>query len=322
MKTMTIILSLMLSTFATAQYEIDFENFNFPDTLEYDNGSNSTELTDGFFEFYPLKFPNVYNDEWNFWQSGWAISSVKDSVTPGFTNLYAARPGGSYSGNNYAVGQQNSEINYVDEGSPSVPAMNYLKLNIANSTYAALSMRDGDQFAKKFGGETGDDPDYFFVRISLLLEEEIVNEQDIYLADFRFEDNSQDYISENWDEILFEGVSFDKIKFRIFSSDTGAFGINTPTFFCVDKIEPGFNVYAGNLDNQNQIKLFPNPTQNLLNIQLENERTETLLIHDLYGRIVRTVQVIGQQMLDVGDLASGVYFVRSERGGVSRFVKQ
>jgi hypothetical protein len=30
-----------------------------------------------------------------------------------------------------------------------------------NTTYAALSMLSGDSFAKKFGGASGDDPDWF-----------------------------------------------------------------------------------------------------------------------------------------------------------------
>jgi hypothetical protein len=33
-------------------------------------------------------------------------------------------------------------------------------------TYAALSMRDGDGFAKQFGGASGDDPDYFLLTIT------------------------------------------------------------------------------------------------------------------------------------------------------------
>jgi len=319
MKTITIILSLMLSTFASAQYTIDFENFTFSDSLEYDNGENPENLVDGFFELYPLKFPNSFNEEFGFWSSGWAISSVKDSVTAGFMNLYAARPGGAASGNNYAVGQNNAEIIQFSETYEA----NYLSFKYTNSTYAALSMRDGDMFAKKFGGETGDDPDYFFLRITISFNGDSLYSKDYYLADYRFDDNTQDYIVEEWMESeIYWWNPFNEIKFALFSSDTGAFGINTPLFFCIDDIEIGYFINSTTNLSKYQIKLYPNPTQNLLNIHLENERTETLSIHDLYGRTVRTIQVIGQQVLDVSDLASGVYFVRSERGSVSRFVKQ
>jgi hypothetical protein len=32
---------------------------------------------------------------------------------------------------------------------------------VTNTTYAYNSMRDGDMFAKKFGGPTGNDPDWY-----------------------------------------------------------------------------------------------------------------------------------------------------------------
>lgn len=319
MKTITIIMSIMLATIAKAQYTIDFENFNFPEEQEFDNGKESPNLVDGFFEFYPLKFPNVYNDEWDFWQSGWAVSSVKDSVTPGFMNLYAARPGGAASGDNYVVGQNNAEIIQFD----GTYEANYLKFKYTNSTYAALSMRDGDMFAKKFGGETGDDPDYFFLRITLSFNGDSLYSKDYFLADYRFEDNTQDYIVEEWIESeSYLGNSFNEVRFELFSSDTGAFGINTPLFFCIDDINIDYYINSTNELSKSNIKLFPNPTKDLLTVQTLTQKTETLQIIDLYGRVVRTMQIIGQQTLDVQDLASGIYLVRGEDGCASRFVKQ
>jgi hypothetical protein len=319
MKTITIIMSIMLATFAKAQYTIDFENFTFPDSLDYDNGSDSVNLEDGFFEFYPLKFPNLYNDAWGYWESGWAISSVKDSVTVGFTNLYASRPGGAASGDNYVVGQNNTEIIQFEESYEA----NYFSFKYTNSTYAALSMRDGDMFAKKFGGQSGDDPDYFFLRMKLSLDSVEVFSQDIFLADFRFEDNSQDYIVEDWRETdYYYGEPFNKISFQLFSSDTGAFGINTPLFFCLDDITIEYFINSTNEINKNNIKLFPNPTKDFITIQTQNHQTETFQIIDLYGRVVRSMQIIGQQTLDVQDLAVGIYMVRGEDGSTSRFVKQ
>lgn len=321
MRKINLIFSLFFATILKAQLVIDFENFNFPNGQEFDNGKESPNVVEGFFVFNPLKFPNNYNDEWNFWSSGWAISSVKDSITPGFLNMYAARPGGAASGNNYAVGQQNANILYEANGNSSL-ALNFLRFQITNSTYAALSMRDGDQFAKKFGGESGDDPDYFFVRVSLLLNGVKVAEDDVYLADYRFENNALDYILTEWKEVEFSGNVYDEVKFQIFSSDTGAFGINTPTFFCLDKIELGFNVGLYEAAVKSPIQLFPNPAKEAITIKLENQKEQIIQIIELSGRVVRTMQVVGQQTIDVHDLVPGIYLVRGERGSVSRFVKQ
>ena len=46
----------------------------------------------------------------------------------------------------------------------NLPSLSRLaNIQVTNSTYAAISMRDGDSFAKKFGGGSGDDPDFFAV---------------------------------------------------------------------------------------------------------------------------------------------------------------
>ena len=35
-----------------------------------------------------------------------------------------------------------------------------ISVQLTNTTYTALSMLNGDSFSKKFGGSTGNDPDY------------------------------------------------------------------------------------------------------------------------------------------------------------------
>lgn len=60
-------------------------------------------------------------------------------------------------------------------------------------------MLEGDGVGKKFGGEIGDDLDFFF----LIIEGEFdgVRKDDVvefYFVDFCFEDNSEDYIVVDW----------------------------------------------------------------------------------------------------------------------------
>ena len=76
----------------------------------------------------------------------------------------------------------------------------------------------------------------------------------LYLADFRFGDNSQDYIIDAWTAVNLSSLGQVKtLEFSVSSSDTGDFGINTPTYFAIDniaidrcpddpdKIDPGIN---------------------------------------------------------------------------------
>jgi hypothetical protein len=325
MKTITtIMMSILLFSFTQAQTLIDFENFIFPEGKDYDNGQDSPNVVNGFFEFPPLKFPNSFNQDIGFWSGGWAISSVKDSVTPGFMNMYAARPGGAASGDNYAVGQNGA---HIDGFTPNLGMNCDVRIKITNTTYAAISMSEGDMFGKKFGGETGDDPDYFFIRINYLLEDSITFTDDFYLADFRFTDNSQDYILTEW--ITYERLvpaTFNKMAFELFSSDTAVFNgitfINTPAFFAFD--DASFNYMPTSVKNlsKKDFKLFPNPTKDLLTIQIESQDAETFQIIDLHGRVLRTMQIVAQQSVDLHDLAPGIYLIRGKDGRTRRFVKQ
>ena len=100
-----------------------------------------------------------------------------------------------------------------------------LGAEFTNTTYAALSMRDGDAFAKQFGGATGDDPDF----LRLLIEGiddlgESTGFVELMLADYRFADNNDDYIVGEWTWIELSGLgnNVKELHFALSSSDTGA----------------------------------------------------------------------------------------------------
>jgi hypothetical protein len=116
---------------------------------------------------------------------------------------------------------------------------------VTNSTYAALSMRDGDSFSKQFGGDGGDEPDWFKLSVygtdagGSLLPQSV----EFYLADYRFD---ADYIIDAWTLVDLSSLAGAKrLHFNLSSSDVGEFGMNTPATFAIDDIsyvlapEPG-----------------------------------------------------------------------------------
>ncbi|NBD37271.1 MAG: DUF4465 domain-containing protein, partial [Verrucomicrobia bacterium] len=112
-------------------------------------------------------------------------------------------------------------------------------MRVTNTTYAALSMRDGDAFAKQFGGADGSDPDYFRLTIEGLDgTATVTGAVEFYLADFRFADDARDTIVETWEEVdlsaLGSGVA--ELRFSLDSSDEGEFGMNTPSYFAMDDL--------------------------------------------------------------------------------------
>jgi len=204
----------------------DFEDLQLEDE-SYWNGSDGS----GGFTSGEAFFPNSYNAEWLYWE-GFSYSNITDNTTAGFGNQFSAYPGGG------ANGSPNYAVVYTDDTIEFDLARREVKLWVANSTYAALSMRDGDQFAKKFGGETGNDPDWYLLTISAIgANLNLIGTADVYLADFRPDDHTQDYISNAWNLIdLSEFGEISKLSFTISSSDVGEWGINTPTYFCIDNI--------------------------------------------------------------------------------------
>lgn len=62
---------------------------------------------------------------------------------------------------------------------------------VINGIYFYFSMLEGDGFVKKFGGEFGDDFDFFFLIIKKYFGGELsIDSVNFYLVDYWFEDNS------------------------------------------------------------------------------------------------------------------------------------
>ncbi len=171
--------------------------------------------------------------------AGFALSRETDTTTPGFGNQYSARPGSGFGGSaQYAIGF----ADYFNNTLPTITlpsGQRPVSVQVTNTTYAALSMRDGDSFAKKFGGTSGNDPDFFKLTIRAFdLGNAPTGTIDFFLADYRFANNSLDYIASTWQSVDLSllPATTATLKFDFSSSDNGMFGINTPTYVAVDQL--------------------------------------------------------------------------------------
>lgn len=213
---------------------MDFSELN----LAQESFWNGSDLSGGF-ETDLLFFPNSYNTQWGSWM-GWAYSNITDNTTPGFDNQYSAITGRGMDGSeqepdNYAVSFVPATGSVMKYNNPSAHAVR--GMFVTNTTFAALSMKHGDSFAKKFGGETGDDPDWLKLTITGRRNGSDTQSLDFYLADYRFENNLKDYIVETWQWLELESLGkVDSLVFTLTSSDIGAWGMNTPSYFAIDHV--------------------------------------------------------------------------------------
>jgi hypothetical protein len=175
--------------------------------------------------------------------AGFSYSNVADRTTPGYGNQYAAY-GDAGAGGTYAVG-------FVDSFGPFVPRITFSsdvlaeRVTVANTTYAALAMRDGDAFSKKFGGAAGHDPDFFKLRIEgFTAGGASTGTLDVFLADYRSSDDALDFILSDFRVVDLSTLGTVRaLAFTLASSDVGPFGMNTPAYFAIDDVvvapEPG-----------------------------------------------------------------------------------
>lgn len=237
------LVAFVLVTQVKAQQTATFDDLSLA-SGKFWNGSDLT----GSFKSAGIKFYNEFNKDWGSW-SGFAYSNMNDIATAGYGNQYSAITGKGFAGSsNFAVCYPAPAA--IAEYSAVTRSSGFY---VTNSTYAYLSMKNGDQFSKKFGGPTGNDPDFFRLMIEAISDAgKPIDTVYFYLADFRSADNSKDYILNKWTWVdLTDLKEARKLRFSLSSSDNSYGYMNTPGYFCMDNLngEKSFNYlpvsYAG-----------------------------------------------------------------------------
>ena len=303
---------LFLSIFSISYGQfVDFEEFE----LESESVFNGAE-EDGGIQSENIFLHNSLNPAYSSW-SGFAISNKTDITTAGFTNGYSAITGSGVDGSsNYAVSfTLGSSILNVTEGGVN-------SFFVTNSTYTALSMLNGDQFAKKFGGEDGNDPDFFLLTLKGWDNGNMmVDSVDVYLADYRFEDNSLDYVLSEWKSVELGQLSdADSLQFTLTSTDNSSFGMNTPSYFCIDQFKQ--NIANSVMNEAITFAIYPNPVSQTLTIET-NEKLG-VEIYNASGVLMSNSQINQTTALNIEKYTTGVYYVRVSDGISSttkRFIK-
>ncbi len=306
--TKVMLLNLFLCQTLISQTIADFEIYNLePDTFV--NGSDGS----GGFNSGSIFLPNSYDTEFGFW-SGWSISTMRDDSTPGFINQYSAITGsGADSTDHYAV-SFSSKPNIV-RMAPT--RQNVHGMYVTNSTYAFLSMRDGDAFAKKFGGANGTDPDYFLLTIKYYRDGQLSTDSlDFYLADFRFEDSKEDYLVNQWEFVDLSAFGeVDSLWLSLSSSDVGQFGMNTPAYFCMDQFVTEGQSTAVHDPNKLLIQIFPNPAYEAVHIEGVSDESISFTIFNLAGQIMQQGKTGSDHMIRLSSLNPGTYHLHFRSNG-------
>lgn len=257
-----LLLAALYTTQAQAGVTVDFEGyFNSPDSEAHGpipgavtvDGPHGPELY-GTFNFDGVRIANRHSPQYGSW-SGFAISNTTDRETEGWLNQFSAYPGeGALGSTTYAVAYGYHDIVanayqpiafdrfdadhlmglptvYIDAGYSIQSFM------VANTTYTALSMINGDSFVgAPFSIDAQD-----FLTLSVygiddsgrILDEFV----DFQLADFRFSEESAGYILDDWELLDVSSLaSARSLHFNISASKTNEYGLTSPAYFAIDNI--------------------------------------------------------------------------------------
>lgn len=313
-KSLQTIAFALLSMFANAQNNriANFEDLPVPADSFIDGRYLQPHPVRNNFISEFLVFTNTYDTSFNYFRSGFAISTKADSITEGYGNLYSSITGSGHQSTHYAVANNRAVIISPVSIIPEAPkGVIYNGLYVNNSAYAYYSMLKGDMFGKKFGGPSGNDPDWFKLNIvGYFNDTPSADTVSFYLADFRDSVNTNDYILKQWTwiDLTTLGKS-DSLAFFLSSSDQGQFGMNTPAFFCVDGVSyqnplTGINTVV----EPTELTVYPNPTNGLININCNTKITQIKLT-DLKGKVVFTGT---DNSIDISALDGGIYFINAE----------
>jgi len=229
----TLIISCSVFSCKKEKYEtdmVDFENLSLDDSGVW-NGSDGS----GGFASGNIFFVNHYNALYKSW-SGFAYTNHSDTVTGDYTNQYSSVTGtGAGNSEKYGV--------FYFSGTPDTMVFEVPEkitgFALCNTTFTYKAIKYGTPFSKKFGGNNGAEPDWLKVTLTPINKEGMtLGYVDVFLADFRPDDNKKDYISNAWVTIDLSQFGFIKyLKMEMSSSDTGEWGMNTPAYVCIDNIK-------------------------------------------------------------------------------------
>ena len=185
-------------------------------------------------------------------------------------------------------------------------------------------MRDGDSFGKQFGsvnnaqgnpdGTNGED----WFRLLIIgkdAQSTVTDTVIFYLADYRFANNTEDYIVNTWETVDLSALGeVQFLEFELESSDHNAQGILTPAYFALDNLVYGTaGINTLNLVSQ---EVYPNPTTGKFTVKSPGGQIN---VYALSGELILSQTTNGIQEVDLSAIQSGTYLIETSTSeGIAR----
>ena len=311
-KNLFLFLSLFVANFAFAQEPATFEDVQLGSNGIWAAPEGENEMPSGGWLF-------TNYTGYGYW-GGFTASNRTDLNQTGLNAQYTAVTGCGYDGSTqyalaYTYGVQ-TDVYAADGQSHTVTGC-----YITNNLWAYQDVLQGSMGQTPFGGLSGDDPDWFkLTATGKNASGQTVGTLDFYLADYRFEDNSQDYVLDTWEWFDLSPLGpVATISFSLSSTKSNYGGMITPAYFCMDNFNGGgvapdlppyvvnpvqnvvFNDYPQTLQvNLNGVTTDPDDPDENITYSIVSNSNPSALTATMSGKIlVMTRQNANQTIVDL-----------------------
>ena len=311
-KNLFLFLSLFVANFAFAQEPATFEDVQLGSNGIWAAPEGENEMPSGGWLF-------TNYTGYGYW-GGFTASNRTDLNQTGLNAQYTAVTGCGYDGSTqyavaYTYGVQ-TDVYAADGQSHTVTGC-----YITNNLWAYQDVLQGSMGQTPFGGLSGDDPDWFkLTATGKNASGQTVGTLDFYLADYRFEDNSQDYVLDTWEWFDLSPLGpVATISFSLSSTKSNYGGMITPAYFCMDNFNGGgvapdlppyvvnpvqnvvFNDYPQTLQvNLNGVATDPDDPDENITYSIVSNSNPSALTATMSGKIlVMTRQNANQAIVDL-----------------------
>ncbi|MCH5175678.1 MAG: DUF4465 domain-containing protein [Prevotellaceae bacterium] len=208
----------------------DFENLYVPEQ-GYENGANlNGSFVSGSFEFTNFYSPE-YGGFWGLFGYANSTSTTYKSLADQYNNVVG---GGANDSENYLVAYASDwygscQIALKNNDEAAVIPGCY----ITNSAYVEWAILNGDGITDNGQDKGFGNGDY----LKLTVTADNGNTLEYYLADYRSANADEHYYVNTWEWLDLTSLGEVKtLSFSMEGSKKGAWGLNTPTYFCLDDI--------------------------------------------------------------------------------------
>ncbi len=177
---------------------------------------------------------------------------------------------------------------------------------VCNNPYTYYAMKNGNEFCKKFG-----QGDWLKLVIHAVNQYQTVKDETIefYLADYRSENPEEWTMNDSWEWVDLTGLGIcSSFFFTMESSDTGEWGMNTPSYFCIDRL----TISQDPIDSVDEVEVKATAYYNRAadQLQVETEQAVEVALYAVNGTELVRAAVEGLAAWDMSRYPAGVYVVR------------